>query len=383
LFFVLALGLTPALSAQAATTPQAGHGVEISGVLLLNAYYSDDLVNNREVPWLASPRNPFAGDPLRSLGSTVRQSRLVLSASTAGVAGARMDGEVDIDFYGADAASSRSEPVPRVRRMVGRIAWPNVWVLFGQETLPISPLDPSTFAAVSVPGFTGSGNLSRWMPQIRVGVEIGNTLRIGVEAAAVAPRFNKMLDDDIPEPDPAELSKRPFVQGRLLTRWETDGIDGEVSAGGHYGWFTTGNDSLGITRAAAAAARVFFKEIVELKGEAFLGEGLGMLGGGGIDQTLSPDGRPVRTSGGWAQINVHLARELEFGGAYGIDNPHGGDLDPVTGRSYNMTWRSHCHFNLSPWVIAIEYQRIETTYSDAVFDLQTANHLNLALGFEF
>jgi hypothetical protein len=107
LLFVLALGLTQALSAQEATTSPAGRGVEISGVLLLNAYYSDDLVNNRVVPWLASPRNPFGGDPQRAMGSSVRQSRLMLSASTAGVLGATMDGEVDIDFYGTNDANSR------------------------------------------------------------------------------------------------------------------------------------------------------------------------------------------------------------------------------------------------------------------------------------
>ena len=37
----------------------------------------------------------------------------------------------------------------------------------------------------------------------------------------------------------------------------------------------------------------------------------------------------------------------------------------------------------APLLFAVEYRRLETTYADAVYDLQTANHVNLALGFEF
>jgi hypothetical protein len=299
------------------------------------------------------------------------------------VFGASVEGELDLDFFGKQADGSRREPLPRVRRIVGRISWPHAWVLFGQEALPISTVDPSSFSMVSVPGFTGSGNLSRWMPQVRVGTEMGTSLRIGFEVAAVAPRFNNVSDNETPDPDRAELSKRPFVQGRLLTRWGTDDTGGEVSIGGHYGWYTTGVDSLGITKAVAASGRFFVTPMVELRGEAFLGEALGILGGGGIDQTLSPDGEPVRTEGGWAQLNVHPSPQLELGGGYGIDNPHNADIDRASGRTYNVMWEIHGHLHISPLVVALEYRRIETTYFDAVYDLQTANHVNLALGFVF
>jgi hypothetical protein len=381
----LVFGFTASLSAQEPTGQSPRESVEISGVLLLNAYYSDDLVNDREVPWLAAPRNPISGERLEALGSTVRQSRIMLRAGAFNVLGGNVEGEVDLDFFGANTDGSRGKPMPRIRRLVGRIEWANAWLLFGQDALPISSLDPSSYSAVSVPGFTGSGNLSRWMPQVRLGLEMGSGLRIGVEAAAVAPRFNNIQDTDSPQPDPAELSKRPFVQGRLLTRWGTDGLEGEVSLGGHYGWYTTGVDSLGlgITKAAAATGRIIFNRMFEFRGEAFRGEALGMLGGGGIDQTLGPNGAPIQTEGGWAQLNVHLSPELEVGGGYGIDNPKNAELDPDFGRKYNVSWEIHGHLNMSPLVIAVEYRRLETTYVDAIYDLQTANHLNLALGYVF
>jgi hypothetical protein len=123
--------------------------------------------------------------------------------------------------------------------------------------------------------------------------------------------------------------------------------------------------------------------LVEVRGEAFLGEGLGMLGGGGVDQTLAPDGTPVRTKGGWAQLNLHPNRSIEIGGGYGLDDPNNGDLVVATGRSKNVSWELHGHLHVAPLLFALEYRRLETTYSDTIYDLQTSNHLNLALGFEF
>ena len=376
-------GAMPALSAQSIAGTQQSQQTEVSGVVLMNAYYNDDLVNDRDVPWLAAPRHPIVGSPMEALGSTVRQTRIVFSGWASDVLGGELEGELDVDFFGSRSEDGRREPLPRLRRAVGAVRWSHAWLIFGQEALPISPYDPSSFSAVGVPGFTGSGNLSRWMPQVRFGVDVGTGLRIGFETAVVAPRFDNMMSEDTQQPDLAEQSKRPFVQGRLLTRWGDGGDGGEIGIGGHYGWFVSGTDSLGVTRAAAFTTRFFVTSLVEVKGEAFLGEGLGMLGGGGIDQSLAPDGTPVQTKGGWAQLSLHPNQSLEIGGGYGIDDPENGDLDMTTGRSKNVSFELHCHLHVAPLLFAVEYRRLETTYTDTTYDLQTANHVNVALGFEF
>jgi len=383
LLFVFAFGITPSLSGQSVADTQRSQHAKVSGVVLMNAYYNDDLVNGRDVPWLAAPRHPITGERQEALGSTVRQSRIKLSGWASDVLGGYFEGELDLDFFGTPSEDGRREPVPRLRRAVGSVSWSHAWLIFGQETLLISPYDPSSFAMVGVPGFTGSGNLSRWMPQVRLGMDVGTAVRFGLEAAVVAPRFNGMLSEDAPQPDFAEQSKRPFVQGRLLSRWGNDDTGGEISVGGHYGWFVSGVDSLHATRAGTVTARFFVTSLVEVRGEAFLGEGLGMLGGGGVDQALSPDGTPVRTKGGWAQLNLHPNPSIEIGGGYGLDDPENADLDIATGRSLNVSWELHCHLHVAPLLVAVEYRRLETTYTDAIYDLQTANHVNVALGFEF
>ena len=383
LLLVFLLGMVPTLSAQTPADSQTEPRVEISGIALMNAYFNDDLVNDRAVPWLASPRHPIVGESLEALGSSVRQSRIVISGWASDVLGGEVEGELDLDFFGASSENERRQPLPRLRRAVATISWSHAWLVFGQETLPISPYEPSSFSTIGVPGFTGSGNLSRWMPQVRFGVDVGTGLRVGLEAAVVAPRFNNLMSGEDQQPDLAEQSKRPFVQGRLLTRWGDNSTGGEVGFGGHYGWYVNGIDSLGITRAGTVTARLFVTSLVELRGEAFIGEGLGILGGGGIDQTIAPDGTPVRTKGGWAQLNLHPSPSIEIGGGYGLDDPDNGDLDLARGRALNVSWEVHCHLHVDALLFAVEYRRLETTYTDTIYDLQTANHVNVALGFEF
>lgn len=381
--FLSTLLFTLPLWGQNPTVPSRGQSAELNGIVLFNAYYNDDLVNDRGVPWLASPRNPFAGDPLEAVGSTISQTRLSVSGWATDVLGGYVEGEIDLDFFAAQSDGDRPKAAPRIRRAVATVRWSHAWLTFGREALLISPFDPSTYSMIAVPGFTGSGNLSRWMPQVRLGADVGGTFRLGIEAAAVAPRFEDLSDDFNQHPDFAEQSKRPFVQGRLLSRWGDHGTGGEIGVGGHYGWFVQGVDSLGITRAGTFAARILLGRLIEIRAEGFVGEGLGMLGAGAVEQTLAPDGTPVRSRGGWAQLNIHPVAGLEIGGGYGVDDPEDDDLDAATGRRMNVNWELHGHAHAGNLVFAVEYRRLETTYSDIIYDLQTANHVNLALGFEF
>ena len=218
ILLVFLLGMVPTLSAQAPADSQTKPRVEISGIALMNAYFNDDLVNDRAVPWLASPRHPFVGEPLEAVGSTVRQSRVVISGWASDVLGGEIEGELDLDFFGTSSENGQRQPIPRLRRAVGKVSWSHAWLIFGQEALPISPYDPTSYSAVAVPGFTGSGNLSRWMPQVRFGVEMGSSAESRFRRSGGCPPDQQPAGaKNHPNPTPAEQSKRPFLQGRLLT----------------------------------------------------------------------------------------------------------------------------------------------------------------------
>jgi len=122
---------------------------------------------------------------------------------------------------------------------------------------------------------------------------------------------------------------------------------------------------------------------LELLAEAFTGEALAGLGGGGIGQNLGPLGATVRTKGGWAQLNFKPARAVTLGGGCGLDNPNDDDLRPAVGpaqgRLKNFVCMGHIDIRPSgPLVFGFEYPRLTTTYRTGEV---ATNHLNVAAGW--
>jgi hypothetical protein len=218
---------------------------------------------------------------------------------------------------------------------------------------------------------------------VRMGAETGGDLRLGLEGAVLAPISMDSGTAFAPAAGRAERSRRPFVEARLVARWDSPNSSGEVGVGGHYGWFaTTVADSFVVSRALAASARFTMTPHVELRGEAFVGQVLASLGGGGIGQDLGINNVPVRTKGGWAQLNILPTPVVEFGGGYGFDNPDDRDLDPLTARMLNVSYEGHLHLKPGPLVVALEVRRVETTYGPLRGKLYV-NHFNLGTGFHF
>jgi hypothetical protein len=323
------------------------------------------------------------GFPDHSLSGTVRQTRIIVDATVPDVLGGEATAELDVDFYGGHQALGRTAPIPRIRRLVGKLRWTNAWVMFGQEAPLVSELNPSSLAAIGFPGFSASGNLWYWLPQVRLGGDVPvGPARLGLEGAVLAAAASGDAGYT-PPASAAERSGRPILQGRLLATWGDAGLTGgTASFGGHYGWFATDGDSLLVSKAVTLGAQFFVTQYVEVRGEGFIGEGLGMLGGGGVGQDLGYTGAPLQTKGGWAQVNVLPTDMWEIGGGAGIDDPDDYEIG-TTGIQRNFVWEGHLIWRPSPLVFGFEYRRLETTWADAGVGKRTGNHYNLAAGFEF
>src|ERR1051326_4530669 len=254
-------------------TPKSGNKVELGGTVLMNGFFNNAKVNSSDLPTFVLPPDPAGGLPISALGGTARQTEITLTASSPKVLGAAFTGELDADFYGGQLAFARLFPLLHLKRRRAELRWPHASVMFGQDAPLISDVNPSSFAARSIPGFTNAGNLWFWIPQVRLGAETGGPLQMGLEVAALAPISMDSGTAFAPAAGRAERSKRPFVQARLKTRWESPNSSGEVGVGGHYGWFaTTIADSFVVSRALAATARFTVTPHVELRAEAFLGQ---------------------------------------------------------------------------------------------------------------
>ena len=203
-----------------------------------------------------------------------------------------------------------------------------------------------------------------------------------MEVAALAPTSGDAQTAFLTQPDIAERSKRPYLEGRIDARWGEGTDAGEISIGGHYGWLATGPTRRAHSKAVAASVWTPLVRHLELRAEAFAGEALAGLGGGGIGQNFGRDSVPVATVGGWAQLNVRPSAAWEIGAGAGIDDPDDDDLDPAVARLRNVAIEGHVAWRLAPLVVGGEVRRIRTRYGPALGD-RAATQVNLALGLEF
>jgi hypothetical protein len=379
--FCAAAALLGPLASLAAQTPapKPSRTIDFTGQILINGFYNNARVNNSDVPQFAlADTNPVSGG-----GGTLRQTRLGLLVTEPDVLGGMGSAEVDVDFFGGQpAAGGRTFPVLRLRRALATVSWSKTEMLLGQEAPLVAGRDPRTLASVGIPGFAGAGNLWLWIPQARLGFETGVTLRLGLQGAVLAPTTNGNSGAFLTQPDSAERTGRPFLQGRLKLGWGPTDDPSEIAFGGHIGWIrgfdATTQDSIVQSSAFTVDARFALGEI-EILGEAFMGQALGVLGGGGVGQSVGLNGVPVRTVGGWGQLNLKLRRTITVGGGCGIDDPDDVDLLAAGARQNfvcagNLEWRS------GPLAFGLELRRLETEYTNGDF---TATHVNVAAAWKF
>jgi len=370
--------------ASASLQPRSRNHVELSGLVLMNGFANDGKVNNADVPQVAERPDPPGSLPAAHQGATIRQSQIALTATVPSFAGGAFQGELDVDFYGGQQPSSggRTWPLMRLRRLRAEIRWPRAWVMFGQEAPPIAEENPSSLAQLGLVGFARAGNLWLWTPQARLGIETATALKVGLEAAVLSPTAGEAQGPFFTQPDRAERSGRPSLEGRIRARWERPHTTGELSLGGHLGWLVRAAGDLVASRAAVLSGRVAATHYLELRGEVFSGQVLAGLGGGGIGQNFGPGGTPVRTRGGWAQLDLHPVPPIEVGAGLGLDDPDDRDLDAATALLQNRAWEAHLQWRPAPLVFGAEVRRLITTYGPPA-GRQVVHHVNLAAGFAF
>lgn len=361
--------------------------VELTGFVLINGFYNSAGVNNSDVPQIAAADTIGVG----SVGGTIRQTRLGVLVNEPGVLRGDFSGELDVDFFGGQQPSSggRTFPLLRLRRALAMLTWTgtgsSMQLLIGQEGPLVADRSPRSLASIGFPDFAGAGNLWLWIPQVRLTGEFGTTLRLGLQGAILAPGTGAPQPAFTTQPDSAERSGRPSLESRLRLAWGPPDDPSEIGIGGHIGWFlgndTLSGDSLLVSHAATADGRFKFG-MIELLGEAFVGQALAGLGGGGVGQNTGGGGAPVQTKGGWGQLNLRPNTEWMFGGGCGIDDPDDADVGAAAGgRLKNLVCEGHLEWRpRGPMVFGFEFRHFKTSYVAGDF---TANHINFAAGYRF
>src|SRR5256885_5241562 len=201
----------PAPAPAPAPAPVAKRTVELTGLVLVNAFFTNARVNNGDGPQFADSLAPAS-----AVGGTIRQTRLGLLVTEPDVLRGSFSGEVDLDFFGGQQPSSggRTFPLVRLRRAVGIVSWAHAQLLFGQESPLVAERSPRSLASVGFPDFAAAGNLWLWLPQFRATLEQGYTLRLAEQVAVLAPTSGTAQGLFNTQPDSAERSGRPYLQAR-------------------------------------------------------------------------------------------------------------------------------------------------------------------------
>lgn len=380
-------------------------GVVFFARIQTNFFANSNRTNSVDVPQVvlapAVPANPNGVPGTRTLGLSLRQSRVGAAVSVDSVLGARFEGDVDLDFFGGVSngpGDRRLFPEPRLRTARAQLHWANTELLVGSETPLISDLNPISMAAVGFPGFVAAGNLWNWIPQVRVTQEIigrgpqPSTVRVALQGAVLSPFSNAQNISETDAADAGERSGRPFVESRLRVRWgasedasDGDMLDqgGEIGVSAHYGWLRAGGAKLQQSKAIAADAHIALPKRMELRGEVYRGQLLRGLGGGGIAQNFgraadsTAVGPLLRDVAGWAQLNARLHPTFIAGAGCGFDAVN---TDDRPNRERNASCAVHGLYRPNqPVFMSFEFRGLQTRYASRNY---RSSHFNLAFGFE-
>src|SRR5882762_9602014 len=104
---------TPPSPAAPVPAPAAKRTVEVTGLVLVNGFFTNARVNNSDAPQFVDSLAPAS-----AVGGTIRQTRLGLLVTDPDVLRGSFSGELDVDFYGGQQPSSggRTFPLLRLRR---------------------------------------------------------------------------------------------------------------------------------------------------------------------------------------------------------------------------------------------------------------------------
>ncbi len=315
--------LTAKVDQQEQTKVESGskYRVRFSGLVLFNLFANRGMVDNQDVPTLATGPNP--GQSSGSVGATLRQSVLGFDVFGPEVDGARISGNVNFDFGGGFPSTPNGvdSPLMRLRTATLRLDWPNTSVIAGQDQLFLAPETPTSYASVLVPALSYSGALWSWTPQVRVEHRFAISddsnfmLQGGVldPLTGVPPYYYQWYRS----PDPGELTRQPAFAARASYSHKIAGQNFAVGMGGYYsrqdwlydrkvnGWAGTMDLNLPMGRRFALSV------------EAYRGAAIGGLGAG-LGRSVFYNGplsnpnslvRPLNAVGGWAQLKYRAAAQ--------------------------------------------------------------------------
>jgi len=355
----------------------------LSGLIMLNGFVNHGSVDSVDLPNLALAEGQ-AGGRSRPAFSAL-QSQLGFETYGPTLAGARASAGLQFDFSGSsqDTSYSSSYGGVRLRTAVARLDWTDTSVVVGQDLPFVSPLSPTSMAALALPAFSNSGNLWAWIPQARVDHRFHSSEHstLVLQGGILGP-----IRRGVPQPGYATRLAWAYGEtGRPLT----------LGVGAYYSREERGFDRTRDGWAGTLDWMVPLGDRLDLSGEFYRGRGLGSLGaaqgrsvvfdGPASDPLSSMVG--LNVTGGWSQLTFRPSATTELNLAHGEDQAHGRDLGTAggyVGFAVSRNRSDMLNFIYRPrtdLVFSLEYRHLETWPVGS--QSESAGHVNLGVGVLF
>ena len=365
--------------------------VNLFGTVLNNTYFNTSDSSGNAVPTVAQPTSGSGRG--NNLGATLRQTEFGFSMTGPKVGAARLSAEADFDFFGGatDSYGGNALGVLRMRTATARLDGPRTSLVAGLMDPLISPLNPTSLAAVYYPSLGESGNLWQWRPQVTVErhLPINESSDFVLQGGLMLP-FGETVGG-------TSLPGRPGYEARAAFAKSIDADRRlEIGFGGYFYPQLLGFPRTVNSYAATSDWLIPLTGRLVLSGEAFYGRSISLeeQSGADISSVFAFSGplndpltvvRGIHSVGGWAQLSAKVAPKLEFNLALGEHDPRNRDIFAGvfnhTTRLNNQTFSLNSIYRFrSNFLFAVEYRQLWTTYPDA---RSTNGHLNVAIGYVF
>ncbi|MBN2055857.1 hypothetical protein JW905_13090 [bacterium] len=236
---------------------------------------------------------------------TANASRLGFKLSGQSDSGRELSGLLEIDLYGGGA---ENKATPCLRHAYVKMTWPDrrMSLLAGQTWDLVAQQIPATA------NFTAAwwaGNIGYRHPQLRFSKSVGLGTSADMTAElALARTLGRGTVGGFDPGDTGEDAGIPTVQGRLAWSFPMGSQRAVIGFSGHwaqeeYDLDAEGNNKTIDSYSAAVEMSLPFTTGVTLKGEAWTGENLDSYLGG-IGYGVNDDLEPIKSTGGWAALEL-------------------------------------------------------------------------------
>jgi len=247
----------------------------------------------------------------------VRDTRLGIAITGPALNGWTPSGRFETDFYGSDPASNGQL---RIRLAYIDFAKEGTLIRVGQDWTPIASLNPTT-VDFAIMGY--NGNLWNRVPQVTLKQKFG----AGFEGLVTAYR-GKWTDDDSGSKLDTQIHM-PWIGGKVsYSAALFSDQKAYFALGGAVRDGDVGDND--VTPYLAALELKIPISIVEIMGEAYMGQGLGFEyfhnGAAGNYGAFNAKGHGILSRGGWLQASVKPIKEVTVNVGYGLDDPKNNDV---------------------------------------------------------